>query len=482
LPASESKPLGKKPGTGSGTVALRAHCISISDPWDLEQVYGALHDFALAYRFVPTREDYLVHITTGTHIAQISAFLLTESHFLPARILQTSPAAKRDAGTAGTYRIIDLDLSRYDQIAQRFRQAQREGLSFLKSGIDTRNAAFNRLIEQIERVAIASRDPILLSGPTGAGKSQLARRIYELKKARRQVHGALVDVNCATLRGDGAMSALFGHEKGAFTGASQRRAGHLRSADGGVLFLDEIGELGLDEQAMLLRAIEHKTFFPLGSDVERKSDFQLLAGTNRDLAKEVAAGRFREDLLARIDLWSYRLPALRDRPEDIEPNLDYELSRCRESFAENITISREARALFLQFARSSSATWSGNFRDLNAAVRRMATLCAGGRIGKKDVAEEIERLEQRWRPSEQTESTAELVSRYLGEHAAAELDRFDRVQLADVLAVCEQVNTLADAGKRLFAVSRARKKSHNDSDRIRKYLARFGLDHADLFD
>jgi transcriptional regulatory protein RtcR len=102
----------------------------------------------------------------------------------------------------------------------------------------------------------------------------------------------------------------------------------------------------------------------------------------------------------------------------------------------------------------------------------MATLCAGGRIGKKDVAEEIERLEQRWRPSEQTESTAELVSRYLGEHAAAELDRFDRVQLADVLAVCEQVNTLADAGKRLFAVSRAAKKSHNDSDRIRQILGR----------
>jgi transcriptional regulatory protein RtcR len=311
-------------GRVSPETQVRAHCISISDPWDLEQVYGALHDFALAYRFVPTREDYLVHITTGTHIAQISAFLLTESHFLPARILQTSPAAKRDAGTAGTYRIIDLDLSRYDQIAQRFRQAQREGLSFLKSGIDTRNAAFNRLIEQIERVAIASRDPILLSGPTGAGKSQLARRIYELKKARRQVHGALVDVNCATLRGDGAMSALFGHEKGAFTGASQRRAGHLRSADGGVLFWTKSASWGSTSRRCCCARSSTRPSFRSAPTSSEKATFSSWPAPTAIWPKRWPRGVFREDLLARIDLWSYRLPALRDRPEDIEPNLDYE--------------------------------------------------------------------------------------------------------------------------------------------------------------
>src|SRR5947207_4777052 len=142
-------------------------------------------------------------------------------------------------------------------------------------------------------------------GPTGAGKSRLARRIYELKKARHAVKGEFVDLNCATLRGDGAMSALFGHTKGAFTGALKERPGLLRKADGGMLFLDEIGELGLDEQAMLLRALEDKTFLPVGSDRELKSDFQLVAGTNRDLAARVAGGQFREDLLARINLWSF---------------------------------------------------------------------------------------------------------------------------------------------------------------------------------
>ena len=138
-------------------------------------------------------------------------------------------------------------LSRYDRIAARFSKEATEARSFLKSGIATGNAKFNRMIEEIEHVAVQSRDPVLLMGPTGAGKSQLARRIYELKKARHQITGAFVEVNCATLRGDAAMSALFGHVKGAFTGALKDRAGLLRAADGGLLFLDEVGELGLDE-------------------------------------------------------------------------------------------------------------------------------------------------------------------------------------------------------------------------------------------
>lgn len=203
---------------------------------------------------------------------------------------------------AGQWRTIDLDLSRYDSIAARFALEQREDLSILKSGIDTRSLAFNALIGRIERVAVASPLPILLTGPTGAGKSHLARRIYDLNRRREQVRGNLVEVNCATLRGDQAMSALFGHARGAFTGAAAARAGLLRAADGGILFLDEIGELGLDEQAMLLRAIEERRFLPVGSDTEVASDFQLLAGTTADLSAAVGAGRFRADLLARIGL------------------------------------------------------------------------------------------------------------------------------------------------------------------------------------
>src|SRR5262245_19231219 len=338
---------------------VQLEIMEIANPWDLEETYGALRDFARRYPFDPTREDYLAHITTGTHIAQISLFLLVESRHIPARLLQTSPPSVPDGNAAGSYTIIDLDLSRYDSIARRFQKERTEGLSFLKAGIDTKNAAYNRLIERVEKVAIASRDPVLLCGPTGSGKSQLARRIYELKKARRQVGGELVEVNCATLRGDAAMSTLFGHVRGAYTGAAEARGGMLRKADKGVLFLDEIGELGLDEQAMLLRAIEDKTFFPVGSDKLVGSELQLIAGTNRDLSARVRTGDFLEDLLARIHLWTFALPGLRERPEDVAPNLDYELERVGTAMNLRLTLSREARERYLAFARSSEAAWSG---------------------------------------------------------------------------------------------------------------------------
>ncbi|MCP3145347.1 RNA repair transcriptional activator RtcR [Pyxidicoccus xibeiensis] len=461
---------------------VRPTPLDLQDPWDLEETYGALLDHVRGYTFNPEEEDYLVHITTGTHIAQICMFLMVESRLIPGKLVQVSPVG-RGSG-AGTHTLIDLDLSQYDTLAARFRQEQREGLSFLKAGIDTLNPAFNRLIERIEQVAMNSRAPLLITGPTGAGKSQLARRIYALKKARRGVAGSFVDLNCATLRGDGAMSALFGHVKGAFTGALSDRPGLLRQANGGVLFLDEIGELGADEQAMLLRALEDKRFLPVGSDKEVESDFQLIAGTNRDLQLEVERGRFREDLLARINLWTFRLPALRERPEDIPPNLLYELDQASEAVDTRVTMNKEAQERFLGFATSPEARWTGNFRDLNAAVLRMATLAVGGRITRDVVDEELARLREQWRPAgtraDSRTGATDLVAEVLGEDLARELDRFDRVQLADVLGVCRAARSLSDAGRVLFAQSRARKQSVNDADRLKKYLARFGLTWADV--
>jgi transcriptional regulatory protein RtcR len=454
---------------------VRTSTIEFDDPWDFEQVYGALHDFAHRYEFDTEHEDYLVHITTGTHVAQICLFLLTESRYFPGKLIQTSPPSKRSREGPGTYEIINLDLSRYDRIASRFYQEQRDAVSFLKTGIETRNQGFNQLIDRIEEVAINSRDPLLLMGPTGAGKSRLAKRIYELKRARHQVTGEFVEVNCATIRGDAAMSALFGHVKGSFTGAVRDRAGLLRTANGGVLFLDEIGELGRDEQAMLLRALEEKVFLPLGSDREVKSEFQLIAGTNHDLARLVREGRFREDLLARINLWTFRMPGLRERVEDIEPNLQYELEQYAGRTGKRITFSKEARDRFLRFAASHEARWTGNFRDLNGAVIRMATLAPGGRISAEVVEEEIGRLRAGWHPQPAAEEHA-LLEKLVGKDRLEGLDLFDRHQLESVLRVCRESRTLSDAGRRLFTASRGRKRTVNDADRLRKYLARFGID------
>jgi transcriptional regulatory protein RtcR len=451
---------------------VRTHEIEFGDPWDFERVYEALYQFARGYDFEPDVEEYLIHITTGTHVAQICLFLLTESRYFPGKLLQTSP--ERDRSAPGHIKTIDLDLSRYDRIASRFRQEARDAVSYLKGGIDTKNAEFNRLIDRIEQVAIATRDPFLLMGPTGAGKSRLARRIYELKKMRRILAGHFIEVNCATLRGDGAMSTLFGHVKGAFTGALRDRPGVLRAADGGILFLDEIAELGRDEQAMLLRALEEKTFLPLGSDREAHSDFQLIAGTNRDLPAAVREGRFREDLLARINLWTFTLPGLRARPEDLEPNLRFELDEFASRAGRQVTFNKEAREKFLEFALMPSSQWAGNFRDLNAAVVRMATLAQGGRISRGIVDEEIERLSTSW-VNLGSDEAGEVLSQILNADALDQLDQFDRVQLAYVVHICRDSRSLSDAGRRLFSASRARKASVNDADRLRKYLSRFGV-------
>jgi transcriptional regulatory protein RtcR len=457
----------------------RRHVVEFSDPWDFEEVYGALADFARAYPFQPEREEYLVHITTGTHVAQICLFLLTESRHLPARLIQTSPPDDRERGSPGRYSIIDLDLSRYDRIAARFAEEQREARTFLKSGIATRNAAFNRMIEEIEQVAVASREPILLMGPTGAGKSSLARRVFELKKQRHQLAGDFVEVNCATLRGDTAASTLFGHVRGAFTGAQRDRPGLLRSADGGLLFLDEIGELGADEQAMLLRALEEKRFLPVGADREVASDFQLIAGTNRDLMVDVRDGDFREDLFARINLWTFQLPGLAQRSEDIEPNLDHELETAAKRMSRRISMAKDVRAAFLAFARSPHARWSANFRDLNAAVTRMATLAPGGRITRAVLEAELARLQAGWHTPPPADSDDALLESVLGGEKAAKLDLFDRAQLACVIRTCRTSQTLSDAGRRLFAVTRGQRKVTNDADRLRKYLSRFKLAWAD---
>jgi transcriptional regulatory protein RtcR len=460
---------------------VRINEIRFRDPWDFENVYGVLHSFARQYPFDTDKEQYLVHVTTGTHVAQICSFLLTESRHIPGRLIQTAPPKRRSSGQPGRYTIIDLDLSKYDRIAQRFASEKREASDFLKAGIQTNNAAFNHMIDEIEHVAIHSTAPILLTGPTGAGKSSLARRIFDLRRLRNEVKGRFVEVNCATVRGDAAMSTLFGHKRGSFTGATHDRHGLIREAHGGILFLDEVGELGSDEQAMLLRAIEEKSFLPLGSDKEVSSDFQLICGTNRELGEAVRSGDFRNDLLARINLWTFELPGLAKRPEDIAPNIQYELEQVTATTGRMFRFNKEAMKTFLKFAASPTSKWLGNFRDLNGAIARMATMAPSGRITQKVVEREIERLKRSWDeldiPTQGSDSR--VLHALLGEKLA-KIDEFDRVQLAHVVQVCIESHSLSAAGRRLFAVSRDKRTVPNDADRLRKYLARFGLEWSSL--
>lgn len=464
-----------KAASPKSTIVPRFH--RYDDLWDFEEVFAYLHDEVADYPFDLDEEEYFVHMSTGTHVMRICLFLMAESRFLPGKMVQTYPSGIYEGKERkeGGIRIVDLDLSRYDLLSKRFAARQEQGTSFLKSGIATKNPAFNQLINEIEQVAIASNHPILLTGSTGAGKSLLAQRIYELKHQRYLATGLFVPVNCATLKGEGAMSALFGHKKGAFTGAVSDRTGLLKRARGGLLFLDEIGELGTEEQAMLLRALETGRFYPVGADQEEESRFQLISGTNKDLIQEVRAGTFREDLLARINLWTYRLPGLKERAEDIEPNLDYELDRYAQSNGKQVSFNREARKQYLEFAISPAAAWRGNFRELNASVTRLAILAPGGRITPDVVQREILRLTSTW-SDEKTPSPTDLLEKLLTPEYIETIDHFDRAQLATVIEACCQSRTIAEAGRTLFQASRQRRSSVNDSDRVRKYLARFRLD------
>ena len=187
------------------------------------------------------------------------------------------------------------------------------------------------------------------------------------------------------------------------------------------------------------------------------------------------------DLLARIDLWTFALPGLAERPEDIEPNLEYELARWAARHKLQPSFTREARLRFLEFATSPEAAWTGNFRDFAACIERMSTLAEHGRITIDNVREEIERLRRAWqRPLQNAGRAEDALERVLDHDRLARLDPFDRVQLNEVLRVCARSRSLSEAGRYLFASSRQNKSSTNDADRLRKYLAKYGLRWQEL--
>jgi two-component system response regulator FlrC len=226
------------------------------------------------------------------------------------------------------------------------------------------------LLTLAERIS-ASDIPVLLEGPTGTGKEVLARFVHRLSP---RGEGPFVAVNCAAMPEAMLEALLFGHRKGAFTGAAEAGEGLFRAADGGTLLLDEIGELPLALQAKLLRALQEGEVLPLGATRPLKVDVRIIAATNRDLAAEAAAGRFREDLLYRLNVFPLRIPALRDRPGDIAALAFGMLLRHAPRTVTGAPgqpgwIDRHALALLEAHA------WPGNVRELENVIRRAILLC-----------------------------------------------------------------------------------------------------------
>jgi DNA-binding NtrC family response regulator len=218
------------------------------------------------------------------------------------------------------------------------------------------------------RQVAASEASVVLLGESGTGKSQLARLIHFSSK---RAAGPLVEVHCAALPETLLEGELFGHEKGAFTGATERKAGHLAAADGGTLFLDEIGEVTPATQVKLLRFLQEREFVPLGSTQARKVDVRVVAATNRDLAAAVREGRFREDFYYRLNVFSIEVPPLRERKEDLVPLAHAFLSRRGLPASK---LSKEAEA------RLTGYGWPGNVRELENALERSLILSGEGDI------------------------------------------------------------------------------------------------------
>jgi DNA-binding NtrC family response regulator len=258
-----------------------------------------------------------------------------------------------------------------DQVAERSRLGRLIGASEVMRGI----------YRTIERVA-ESRSTVLVTGESGTGKELVARAIHDLGPRRDAQY---VVVNCAAIPANLLESELFGHEKGSFTGAVERRIGKFEAASGGTIFLDEIGELEPSVQAKLLRALQDRTVERIGSTQPIPVDVRVIAATNRDLEREVAAGRFRADLFYRIHVVPIPMPPLRDRREDVKLLVDAFLERARN---EN---GRGPRGIEPQaLAALERYRWPGNVRELENAIERAVTLGDAATIELADLPNEVQ--------------------------------------------------------------------------------------------
>ncbi len=230
--------------------------------------------------------------------------------------------------------------------------------------------------KQIGRAA-ATESTVLITGETGTGKEVAARVLHD---ASRRRHAPFVAINCAAIPAELLESELFGHAKGAFTGAVAQRAGRIAEANGGTLFLDEIGDLPLPMQAKLLRVIQERTLTPVGSNASVAIDVRIVAATHRDLAAEVAARTFREDLFYRLNVIPIHLPPLRDRPDDILPLAAHFLVAAAHLAGPARTLSGDAERRLLAYA------WPGNVRELKNAMERVAALARGPLVTADDLA------------------------------------------------------------------------------------------------
>ena len=298
-------------------------------------------------------------------------------------------------------------------------------------GMTGRSDVMRAIFRNVERIA-KSEATVLVSGESGTGKELVARAIHDHSG---RAGGAFVAVNCGAIPRELIESELFGHEKGAFTGATDRRIGRIESANGGTLFLDEIGDLDPAVQVKLLRALQERTFERVGSSTTITVDVRIVTATNRDLAKEVAAGNFREDLYYRVNVVPVQLPPLRERREDIR--------LLAQTFLERSGTEKKLTPAAL--GSLEGYNWPGNVRELENAIEHGLALSDGDAIDQQDLPISVgrtgqaEALREQWRQGER--SFEETVVRFESEilRESLESHHWNQTRTANALGLTRRV-------------------------------------------
>jgi DNA-binding NtrC family response regulator len=301
---------------------------------------------------------------------RLGAFWYVQKPPVPKHLRHLADLATRQSRGEEERRALRATIDLRDSLAGPAGSAPRDRLGALVGASPPMLA----LYDLVERVA-PREATVLILGETGSGKELVAREIHRLSpRAARPLR----TVNCPAIPKELVESTLFGHRRGAFTGAVADRRGEFEEADGSTLFLDEVGELDLPVQAKLLRALESGEFTPLGASEPRRASVRLVAATHRDLRAEVAAGRFREDLYYRLNVVPVRVPPLRERPEDL-PRLVPEFLRRAAPDRPRLALTPEA------LRRLAAHAWPGNVRELRNVLDRAAVLARGDAIGESEI-------------------------------------------------------------------------------------------------
>ena len=367
------------------SVQIQLEGVKLRGPTDFEDIFRAATDVLAALTSKLPQASLTYHLSPGTPAMAAVWILLCKTRY-PAELIESS----REQGV----RTVSFPFDLAAEFTPSTNAAADHELERLAEGLPPESPGFEHIIhrsgvmKQIVARAkrLAAREvPVLIQGESGTGKELFARAIHQ---SSARTGKPFLAVNCGAIPDDLVDSTLFGHEKGAFTGAHQARAGQFEAAEGGTLFLDEIGELPSASQVRLLRVLQEREITRVGATQARKVDVRIVAATNRTLPLEVQQGRFREDLFHRLAVGVLVLPPLRAREGDIGLLLDSLMSRINHDAQsqpdyEHKKLSVGARNILLHY------TWPGNIRELHNTLLRASVWASGNEITKQDVEEAL---------------------------------------------------------------------------------------------